>query len=225
MVENKMGQQIKPQQKGDGMADQQFAVGQKVKINDEGGYVIVKLMTQTAKVEKDGKTSIKPLVMLESNGVNQDGGNSERMNQPKIDAPKSRRRPANGTPKVEKPKEKSKAPKAKKSKAEKPKAEKPKKNMRYIGPGADPDDTPASVPSEQRQYPRNKGDAVSKYFADADTFSKLETAVRKHPAFGSINEKSFRNTLKKAKSLQFGLLRMRMGNLIRGAISRAKKSK
>jgi len=68
-------------------------------------------------------------------------------------------------------------------------------------------------------------DEVTKFLSKFDSAYPMVTAIRKSKYFATINRKSFDKTTKETKTLAFGLLRMRMGNLLRGAISKAAKEK
>lgn len=68
-------------------------------------------------------------------------------------------------------------------------------------------------------------DAITSFLAKCDDAKSMIAKVKNSKYFKNINRKAFDKTAKEAKNIQFGLLRMRMGNLLRGAIRNAEKAK
>lgn len=63
-------------------------------------------------------------------------------------------------------------------------------------------------------------DNIANVFSGAVNPNEVIAIMKKHPAIGFINKDSFMKTVSQKNTLQFGLFRMRMGNLLRGAIKR-----
>ena len=197
-----------------------FALGQLVNVEgEEGEFTIVKVMKSSAKVEKDGVTRIKPFALLTPKG-----GDSEPSAKPS--------RKLSDNPKSTKSRKREKASEPKSRKREKAdKGTKGKKSTGYTMPQdeqeatlGDGTNTPVddAQPTEKKTYPRSRDDKVAKELAKADSPAKLIAAIKKHSAYASINRDAFKR-LCDQKDLQFGLFRMRAGNLLRGAIARKGK--
>ena len=68
-------------------------------------------------------------------------------------------------------------------------------------------------------------DAVTSALAKCGSKKEMVELVRGHKAFPSINEEAFKRTVKGMKETPDGLFRMRIGNLLRGAVKKAESKK
>lgn len=179
-----------------------FKVGQSVICDGTGGYSIVKLMNLSAKVEdEDGNTKILPYSLIEPEGGSGKKASGKAKTKKKEEKPKS------------KPKTSSK------SKAGKKKA--------YVASDEDQDediddnnDKPPAPPKFKKRK-QSVNDEVSELLAEAGTETKMVTAVKKHEAYPHINKESFKRTVGLKGQIGLGLFKMRLANLLRGAIKRS----
>jgi len=213
------------------MAPTTYNPGDAVSVDGEGGYTVLKVMKSSLKVEKDGNTSIKPMALCELDGGEAPAEKpASRKRSSKKAAPKGtgvkakpRRNPVED---AENPPTKSRKRKAP---AEKPAASKKSyekrdssKDGEVVDKGESTKGT-ASKPKAARPTKKSEADPVGKVLWDCDTPTKVVNAVKGHKAYKFVNTDSFKKTVAQKNDLQFGLFRMRMGNLLRGAINRASK--
>ena len=172
-----------------------YEVGQKVTVDGVKGFTIVKVMKSSAKVKSSqGKTSIKPFAFIEA----------EKGSAPAKKSAPSRKRSA---------------PPEKKSSS--------RKRPSYTAPDDEQGEDDDSVADEVSGAPAKKretvDDGVTSVLAKVDTPTKMIDAVKKHKAYKHINTEAFKRVVSQKNELGIGLIRMRLGNLLRGAINRSKK--
>lgn len=87
------------------------------------------------------------------------------------------------------------------------------------------DDEPTGTAPVQSVRRETVQDEVTRFLNKCDGHRDMIAKVKKSKYFANINQKAFSRTAKEANKIQYGLLRMRIGNLLRGAISKAEKAK
>jgi hypothetical protein len=182
-----------------------FALGQKVVVEDQNG-VIEKIMKSSAKVNFDGKVRIVPFSLIEDDG-----------SSPAPAAPAaSRRREAPAAP------AKPAAGKAAPAPA--------KKQKGYTIPQEDLDEanevdkSEPGAPEEKKHY-ENRNDNTAKFLSEFDDPVKMYNAVMRHEAHAFLNKDAMANLKPQLSKINTGLVRMRLGNMLRSAIKKAKSAK
>jgi len=201
--------------------------GMVVSVSGDPGFTIQKVLKQTVKVEKGGKTFTKPICMVELDAEN----------VPVPDYAEGAKKAAEAKAQEE-PKKGGRRRKV--VVPVKPKPEEPRKGGRrkketpapYIGEPETPDSDAAEAQAkddaenigkkETKRY-ETVQDQVTKVLGKCESATAIEKAMRGHKAFDLVNSESFKNLIKQKKTLQLGLFRMRAGNLLRGAIRRKGK--
>lgn len=190
-------------------------VGQTISIDGENGFTVVKIMKMTVKAEKDGVTKVYPIAMIDdaSRGAgavednetttdcgevaSMDGVSVQQQELPLQNVPTKRRKKPE-TIATENPNEET---------AEDAGQESPLTSNDVDG---------VAVVKKPRKPAVN--DSVTVALAGADTASKVEKAARTHSSFPFINKVAFKRAIAEKGNLQLGLLRMRVGNMLRAAV-------
>lgn len=87
-----------------------------------------------------------------------------------------------------------------------------------------------SVDEKVSNKPENKKtskfmlDDVSRYLSKFDTPAKLIAGAKKHPAYKHANKDAFKRAENVKNEIHFGLLRMRIGNMLRSASKKLNNS-
>lgn len=202
-----------------------YEVGQAVIVDGVKGYTVVKVNRSSCKVEKDGKTSIKPLAFIEP-------AEASTKKKPAGTSRKRATKKTSGIKKVAGGK-KVNPNKVHKEDYEIQQEEEGKKNSRkrsktsYTRDDDDGDDTSAADTVSQAPKSNKKRstvqDPITKLLSKEDTVTKMINAVKKHKAYKHINQDAFKRVISQKNELGMGLIRMRLGNLLRGAVNRSKK--
>lgn len=196
-----------------------YKVGQQVIVDDKSGYTVVKINKNSCKVKSsDGKISIKPNCFIEPDDGKQEksgGGKSRKRTSSEM------KKPAGG---------KKIHPHEKHVQDYGDEEQKSRKRTKpYTRPDDDEDDGSAAgeVDTSVHKKKSRKGidDTVSKLLGKLDTPTKMIDAVKHHKDYKNMNADAFKRTVSQKNDLPSGLFRMRMGNLLRGAINRTEKLK
>lgn len=190
-----------------------FKEGCAVVVDEKSGFTVQKLMNLSAKVEDaSGKTKIVPYALMElpggkGNDVHEKTNTAKKAKKEiKFDDPENNE---DDIPVKEKPKSK-------------------KKHNPYVAEVDPEDDTTDSnddnvEAATKKKYARSVGDDISDMLKECPTIDKMLAAARKHSAFKFVNQDSFKNLVGLKGSLQTGLFKMRLSNLLRGAVRKSEK--
>jgi hypothetical protein len=184
-----------------------FALGQSVVVDGIRGHVIEKLLKHTAVVERNGRKKTVPLSMVEPD----DG--------PALPVEKTEPAKEVQTEQQSLPLDAEEKP-ASKRRSKKEAA--PAPAAAAAAPASDDkDEGPVThETAAKKEKPVKKitsGKDVCAFMSGIDNFNDLEKAVRAHKLFPSINKEAFKRAVEQKKTVGYGLLRMRIGNMLRAA--------